>query len=131
MNVNINKGCDFDKYFKANVTLDENFYWQDGSNDRYVFYGLNGCTTWDDNKVAAMGGFIGKSKLVIADELYESLKDHERIRTESFASIEKAGAQTPDQPGQTPDTGDMTWVVAVVAAVAVMGSCVVLKKREN
>ena len=131
MNVNINKGCDFDKYFKANVTLDENFYWKDGSNDRYVFYGLNGCTAWDDNKVAAMGGFIGKSKLVIADELYESLKDHERIRTESFASIEKAGAQTPDQPGETPDTGDMTWVVAVVAAVAVMGSAVVLKKREN
>ena len=39
--------------------------------------------------------------------------------------------QTPDQPGDNPSTGDMTWVVAVVAAVAVTGSCVVLKKREN
>ena len=37
----------------------------------------------------------------------------------------------PDQPGETPDTGDMTWAVAVVAAVALMGSAIVLKKREN
>ena len=47
------------------------------------------------------------------------------------------GTDTPENPGtgtdtpSNPNTGDMTWAVAVVAAVALMGSAIVLKKREN
>ncbi|MGM9643286.1 MAG: hypothetical protein ACI3XI_08765, partial [Eubacteriales bacterium] len=43
------------------------------------------------------------------------------------------GAQTPDttEPGQSGDTGDSAWIYLAFAAVAVLGTAIIAKKREN
>ena len=94
-----------------------------------VYSGISGDSAWDATSYTATP--VGKTKIVCAEEVYSTISSSDKVRVDSFASVEKAVAQTPDQPGDTPSTGDMTWVVAVVAAAAVMGSAVVLKKREN
>ena len=73
--------------------------------------------------------------LTIVDSMlyggYWSWLGYEVKFTNSSVTLKQDAPEQPDQPGDTPSTGDMTWVVAVVAAAAVMGSAVVLKKREN
>ncbi len=74
--------------------------------------------------------YTGKGTIVVGDEIAAT------VTADTFAGFEgvickadgtalfgDAGTTTP------PETGDMTWVIAVVASIAVMGCAVVSKKR--
>ena len=81
------------------------------------------------------GKYTGKGTIVVGEEI------EGQVTQDTFAgfegtvvyesSIQGGNTETPDNPGQTPDTGDMTWVAAAVAMIAVAGSAILLKKREN
>ncbi len=125
MTVNIGKGFDIDKSFTAGTQTDG--HWVVDSSKAKIFYGISGESAWEDSAVKA--NKIGKSKIVIDGEIYDSIKSNGALRTTSVQSVSKAG----DAPAGSPNTGYATWVVAVVAAVAVMGcaTIVVSKKKEN
>ncbi len=116
------------------INIGKNFDLANSFNDTPsagVFAGISGDSAWDVEGIVD----LDTSKLVIADEKFDAYKADAKVRADSFASIVKASEATPSNPGTTPSnpgTGDATWVVAVVAAVAVMGCAVVtLKKRAN
>ncbi len=77
---------------------------------------------------------MNKTKVVIAAEIYDSIKDSTRFRE---VTVDKATAGNQGNQGNTGNqgndnagTGDMTWVVAVVASIAVMGCAVVVAKKR-
>ncbi len=83
-----------------------------------VFQGISGNTVF-------VGEYdkMNKTKVVIAAELYDSIKDSTRFRE---VTIEKAGGTTPP-PVQT---GDIAWAYAVVASVALIGYAVAVSKKR-
>ncbi len=83
-----------------------------------IFYGISGDSVFGGDYAA-----LNKSKVIIAAELYDSLKDSKRFRD---VTVEKEAAVTPPPV----PTGDATWVVAAVAAVSVIGCAVVVSKKK-
>ncbi len=115
--INIGKNFKFAESFQA-ATPDATTH-LDGSG---VFQGISGDTVW--GKADVTYETLANTKVVLDADIFDTLKDSTLLRV---AAVEKAGGTTPP-----PVTGDMTWVVAVVAAVSVMGCAVVVaKKRAN
>ncbi len=111
MTINISKNFDLAGSFKDTP-------------DAGVFVGISSDTVWDDTD-SVIYPKLGKTKIILDADIYDANKDNAAFRN---CTVEKkaAGTTTP------PETGDMTWVVAVVAAVSVMGCAVVVaKKRAN
>ncbi len=111
MTINISKNFDLAGSFKDTP-------------DGGVFVGISSDTVWDDTDSVTYPK-LGKTKIILDADIYDANKDNAAFRN---CTVEKkaAGTTTP------PETGDMTWVVAVVAAVSVMGCAVVVaKKRAN
>ncbi len=87
-----------------------------------LFYGVNGENVWSDDTLTNVAA-VGKSKVVIAAEKYDSLKDSTLFRD---VTVEKAGGTTPPPV----PTGDIAWAYAVVASVALIGYAVAVSKKR-
>ncbi len=86
-------GRDFDiskSFLDGNQT--EDHLVNDGGG-RYIFYGLSGESSYSPKYVVSTQ--IKRSGLVIAAELYDSIKDHSRILASTFGYIIKEGDTVP------------------------------------
>ncbi len=90
-----------------------------------VFYGISGDTVWSKTEEQDKYVKLGKTKLILDAEIYDAQKNNTLFRD---VTIEKASTGTVTPPPVP--TGDMTWVVAAVAAVSVMGCAVVVAKKR-
>ena len=129
--VNIGENFKIADCFNANTSINADRIASDN-----VRYSIGGEFLWADSVMALPEGAtpLNNSTLVIADAKYNEVIDSGK--TYGFKEVKKAsevntGNQGGNQGGNA-DTSDVTWVVAVVAAVSVMGCAVVtMKKREN
>jgi len=102
-----------------------------------AFYGFGGTSC---SKSAAKPAYVDKANyfININEDVYDSVITY--VMADSFDKVTKVenppvvdpGNQGGDntQGGGNADTGDMTWVVAAVAAVSVMGCAVVATKKR-
>ena len=132
MTVNIGKNFNIAESFDANTTIDADRIASDN-----VRQSLCGEFVWPDSLITTTDR-IDTSVVVIADEKYDEAVASGKIF--GFKEVKKAsevntGNQggNDNQGGGNADTSDMTWVVAAIAAVSVMGCAVVVatKKRTH
>jgi len=130
MTVNIGKDFKIADSFEGNTTIDADRIGSDS-----VRYSLCGEYVWSDAMLTVTEK-LDNSTVVIADEIYNDVVDSGKLF--GFKNIKKAsevdtGNQGGDntQGGGNADTSDMTWVVAAVAAVSVMGCAVVATRKRT
>ena len=126
MTVYIGKDFDLDASFNAGKQ-NGNHWVQDGKT--HIFYGISAESAFARGDKGATSKLIKKSQVIIASEQFEALRLHKAIRGNSFLYLYEEG----QPPAPAPNTGDSTWVVAVVAIIAVMGCAVtvVCKKKAS
>ncbi len=88
-----------------------------------IYYGIGGESVYTSQPM------LENSKLVIAAEIYESVKDNSKLDKSTFKTVEKAGTAVTPPPTPPVQTGDTAWVVAAVMTVAAAGCTVILKKK--
>ena len=111
--INIGENFKLADSFRASIDKQEN-----NVIDK-VFYGISGDSVYvEGNQIA-----IGASKVYIASAKYNEYKDSDRfhgiaVEEGTFNKVE------------TPDSSDMTWVVAAIAMVAMAGAVLTFKKKK-
>ncbi len=139
-----------DKNSKFTIVATKNFDIEDSFNAAAAagyISGIAGSTVKTDSFESVLEiADLGEYRFFAEASVFEEIKASGKLYAESFDKVDKFTGTYLDESGKNPfdtasqgttpslppevPTGDMTWVVAAVAAIAVMGCAVVVSKKR-